>query len=87
MDPNETIAYVSGRVIKTRCHGLTYYGNPMMSIMLDSHPCEWFRISDNSGLVYGIDNREYREHSHDFKLTKAGRISGYHRLTEPNTAH
>ena len=43
--------------------------------------------SDNSMLVYGIENREYREHSHTFDLTKAGRISGYHRLTEPNTAH
>ena len=77
--------YVSGRVIKTRCHGTTLYGNPIMSIVLDSHPYREFRISDNSMLVYGIENREYREHSHDFKLTKAGRISGYHRLTEPTT--
>ena len=38
-------------------------------------------------LVYGIDNPEYKLHSHDFKLTKAGRISGYSRLTEPNTEH
>ena len=82
-----TDTYVSGRVIKTRCHGTTLYGNPIMSITLDSHPCAWFRISDNSGLVYGIGNRTYREVSHDFKLTKAGRISGYNRLTEPNTEH
>lgn len=79
--------YVSGRVIKTRHHGTTYYGNPMLSIMLDAYPYEWFRISDNSMLVYGIENREYREHSHTFDLTKAGRISGRNRLTEPNTVH
>ena len=78
---------VSGRVIKTRHHGSTCYGNPIMSIVLDSHPYEWFRISNDSGLVYGIENREYREHSHTFDLTKAGRISGYHRLTEPATVH
>ena len=82
-----TDTYVSGRVVKTRCHGTTYYGNPMMSVALDSHPGEWFRISDNSMLVYGIDNPEYKLYSHDFKLTKAGRISGYNRLTEPNTSH
>ena len=82
-----TDTYVSGRVVKTRCHGTTFYGNPMMSLVLDSHPCEWFRISDNSMLVYGIDNSEYKLHSHDFELTKAGRISGHHRLTEPNTEH
>lgn len=76
---------VSGRVIKTRYHGHTSYGNPMMSIMLDSHPGEWFRISNDSSLVYGIDNPEYKLHSHTFDLTKAGRISGYHRLTEPTT--
>lgn len=79
--------YVSGRVIKTRRHGHTYYGNPIISITLDSHPHEWFRISDNSMLVYGIENPEYKLHSHDFKLTKAGRISGYNRLTEPNTSY
>ena len=78
---------VSGRVIDTLRHGTTIYGNPMMSIRLDSHPYEWFRISDNSSLVYGIDNQEYKLHSHDFKLTKAGRISGRHRLTEPNTSY
>ena len=34
-----TDTYVSGRVIETRRHGTTYYGNPIMSIALDSHPC------------------------------------------------
>lgn len=82
-----TDTYVSGRVVKTRHHGHTYYGNPMMSIMLDSHPGEWFRISNDSSLVYGIDNPEYKLHSHTFDLTKAGRISGYNRLTEPNTSY
>ena len=79
--------YVSGRVIKTRHHGHTYYGNPIMSIVLDSHPYREFRISDNSMLVYGIENPEYKVDSHTFDLTKAGRISGYHRLTEPTTNH
>lgn len=82
-----TDTYVSGRVIKTRRHGHTYYGNPIVSVALDSYPYAWFRISDNSMLVYGIDNSEYKLHFHDFKLTKAGRISGDHHLTEPNTEH
>ncbi len=82
-----TDTYVSGRVIKTRGHGTTLYGNPMVSFVLDSHPYRWFRISNDSSLVYGIDNQEYKLHSHDFELTKAGRISGYHRLTEPTTNH
>lgn len=72
MSKNET---VTGKVTAIKLHGHTIYGNPIVSIQLD-HDSQWYRISDNAGLVYGIENREYREHAHAFKLTKAGRISG-----------
>lgn len=70
---NET---VTGKVTNVKRHGATYYGNPIMSIQLDTIPGAWFRISDNSGIVYEIENREYREVAHVFELTRAGRISG-----------
>lgn len=67
---------VTGRVIEVRRHGHTVYGNPIMSVALAEVPGRWFRISDNAGIVYGIENPEYRTEPHTFRLTKAGRISG-----------
>ena len=64
---------VTGKVTAVKRHGHTVYGNPMMSVQLGGG--EWFRISNDSGLVYGIENREYRDESHAFALTRAGRIS------------
>lgn len=68
---------ITGKVTAVKRHGHTIYGNPMMSIQIDSG--DWYRISDNAGLVYAIENREYREHAHTFALTRAGRIS--HRVS------
>jgi hypothetical protein len=64
-------------VVKVIRHGHTVYGNPMMSLVLeyDDGETETFRISNNAGLVYGIENPEYREQPHTFALTAAGRIS------------
>lgn len=70
------IETVTGKVTAIKRHGVTYYGNPIMSIQLDTAPGAWFRISDNAGIVYAIENREYREHAHRYDLTKAGRLSG-----------
>jgi hypothetical protein len=33
------------------------------------------RIQNDAGLVYGIENSEYRDEPHAFALTRAGRIS------------
>lgn len=65
---------VTGRITATKRHGHTYYGNPMMSVQIEGG--EWYRISNDSGIVYGIENPEYRETPHVFELTRAGRISG-----------
>lgn len=62
---------ITGLVTGTRRHGHTVYGNPMMSVQIDG---EWFRISNDSGLVYAIDNPEYHDHAHTFVLTRNGRI-------------
>lgn len=69
-----TAKTVTGRVTGIKRHGHTYYGNPMMSVQLDGG--EWYRISDNAGIVYGIENPEYRDAPHVFELTRAGRLSG-----------
>lgn len=79
--PASTVTGTVSRVIR---HGHTMYGNPTMSVELnvtaiDGTPAEssspvTVRIQDNSGIVYGIENREYREEPHTYELSKAGRI-------------
>lgn len=64
---------ITGKVVNVIRHGHTYYGNPTMSVQLDTG--ETYRISNNAGLVYGIENREFRDEPHTFALTRAGRIS------------
>lgn len=71
---------VTGIVTDTKRHGHTHWGNPIMSVELSTptagYPGRvWLRISNDSGLVYGIENREYRETPHTFAVTRAGRIS------------
>ena len=64
---------VTGRVTATQRHGHTINGNPMMSVQLDG--AEWYRISNDAGLVYEIDNSYLRDMPHTYILTPAGRIS------------
>lgn len=71
---------VTGLVIATKRHGNTINGNPMISVTLGTptqgfNGTETFRISNDSSLVYGIENREYRDTPHVFVLTRNGRIS------------
>ena len=75
---------ITGKVIRVIRHGHTLYGNPTMSLVLELHTIEGVpvepytpvtvRIQDNSGIVYGIENRDYRELAHKYTLTNAGRI-------------
>lgn len=71
----EDSSQVAGKVEKVICHGHTRNGNPMMSVTLDNG--KTYRISNDAGLVYEIENAEYRDESHVFFLTAAGRMSGY----------
>lgn len=68
---------ITGKVTQMKRHGHTVYGNPIISVVLDttSEWGQWHRISDNASLVYAIENAEYREQPHTFALTRAGRIS------------
>ena len=63
---------VTGKVVNTIRHGHTYYGNPMMSVTLDNG--ETYRITNDAGIAYSIENLEYKETAHTFILTRAGRI-------------
>ena len=67
---------ITGKVIHTKRHGHTIYGNPILSVYLDADAgTGWYRISDNASLVYAVENAEFRDVSHTFALTRAGRIS------------
>lgn len=76
---------ITGTVGRTERIGMTYYGNPIYRVYLDAVAADgsdWsgiYRISDNASIVYGIENTEYREEAHTFRLTRAGRLSGYAR--------
>lgn len=67
---------VVAKVIRTIRQGHTVYGNPIISVVLDTDPTTPYRISDNASLVYAIENPEFKQQMHVFKLTRAGRISG-----------
>ena len=74
---------IRGTVSRVSREGHTIYGNPIMRVSIRAIGAEsptWYRISDNAGLVYEIENPEFRETPHTFVLTRAGRIS--HRLHE-----
>ncbi len=71
-----------------RTTGHTVYGNPIKVVTLrvfggrghDAVPVNGAvveaRISDNSMLVYEIENPEFRTERHVFDVTTAGRLSG-----------
>lgn len=67
---------ITAKVVRVIRHGHTVYGNPMMSVVLDTEPDTQYRLSNNASLVYAIENPEFRERLHVFTLTRAGRISG-----------
>ena len=67
---------IAGKVVHVKRHGHTVYGNPIISVSLDTDGYgQWHRISDNASLAYAIENAEYRDVAHTFALTRAGRIS------------
>jgi len=87
--PGGEVGSIAGRVVGVQRHGHTVNGNPKMSVQIEITAIEGkpassgvpvtMRISDDAGLVYAIENAEYREQVHEFDVTAAGRISGYTR--------
>ena len=74
--PTRNFGTVTGRVVRVIRHGNTIYGNPMVSVVLDTDEYGvTHRVSNNAGIVYGIENPEFRNTPHTFALTRAGRIS------------
>lgn len=74
--PTRNFGTITGRVVRVIRHGHTVYGNPMISVVLDTD--EWgesHRVSNDASIVYGIENREFQDTPHTFALTRAGRIS------------
>ena len=69
---------VTGIVTRVERMGRTMYGNPIMRMYVhtgDMATTGVYRISDNSALVYEIENPEFNTEPHTFALTAAGRIS------------
>lgn len=71
---------VFGKVTRVEWVGTTSMANGIgdVTLSLVDGTEETFRTSANTGLVYGIENPEYREHVHAFELTPAGRITSEH---------
>ena len=70
---------IRGIVIRVIRHGTSRNGNPRMSVEL-STPTQGFdgiatlRLQDDAGLAYEIENPEFADMPHTFKLSRAGRI-------------
>lgn len=75
---------ITGKVLDTKHVGTSKMGNPSYDVTvrletIDGTPVQGeqdvtIRTQSDSSLAYGITNREYREETHEFALTKAGRI-------------
>lgn len=85
---------ITGRVIYTKRAGTSRYGNPSYDATIritriEGTPVEvsheslatvTLRTSSNVGIAYGIGNPEYRDHDHEYMLTRAGRITSARRV-------
>lgn len=77
--------HVTGRVVGTKHTGTTPMGNPRFDVTIEllnidgtpvlSSSAVTFKLADNTGLAYGIENPEYRREAHVFGLNRAGRIT------------
>lgn len=70
---------VTGKVTRVQTVGVSYYGNPTKRIAIEDENGDvtTYLTSRDAMIAYGIDNAEFRDEPHTFKLTKAGRINGY----------
>ena len=68
---------ITGVVTHVQRKGHTIYGNQIIIVVIKDEEGQYYthRISNNAGIVYEIENAEFKEYPHTFALTKAGRIS------------
>lgn len=59
------------RITSVERLGTSYYGNPYYRVHTESGS---YRTSIDSGMNYGIENRDARENTVRLHLTKAGRV-------------
>lgn len=69
---------VKGKVLRVERMGTSRFGNPyfMVAIETATGEVQKWRTQIDSSINYAIDNPEYKERAHAFKLTRAGRIFG-----------
>ena len=72
---------ITGTVVATKHAGTSTMGNPSywVTIITDEGHGEIIRTSSNSGIVYEINNPNFRNESHEFELSKAFRLTGRYR--------
>lgn len=70
---------ITGKVVSTRRAGTSMMGNPSydVTIATEAGDIVTLRTSSDSSIAYAITNPEFRDESHTFNLTRAGRITGY----------
>ena len=66
---------ITGTVVSTERAGTSSMGNPTYLVLINTGTTTVALLTEsNSGLAYGIGNREYRERAHTFNLNRYGRI-------------
>lgn len=65
-----------GKVTQVKRLGASYYGNPYHQIAIEDAQGEItiVRTQIDSSINYAINNPEYKEHTHEFRLTRAMRV-------------
>ncbi len=86
----QSLRTVTGYVRRVEWLGHTVNGNGMANVTIEAGAVQdrtqnteglmvgdiaTYRLSNDAGLVYAIENPEYRDEPHTFALTRAGRIS------------
>lgn len=75
---------ITGKVVSTKRAGTSSMGNPSYDVTLSITKIDGtdtaqpymvtVRTQSNSGLAYGIGNREYKDTDHEYTLSRHGRI-------------
>ena len=81
---------ITGKVIDTKRVGTSSMGNPTFDVVIrletiDGTPVQGeqdvtIRTQSNSGIAYGIENSFYRDETHEYTLTKAGRLKSVRKV-------
>ena len=81
---------ITGKVVDTKHVGTSSVGNPTFDVTIrletiDGTPVQGeqvvtIRTQVNSGIAYGIGNSFYRDETHEYTLTKAGRLKSVRKV-------